>query len=835
MKNRTWKKAAACFLSAALTFSTFGAPLLSVHAEEQTESELNTDPDNALGTDGTELSDGTELPDESEIVNDTEFTDGTAKAVQDVQTMIDELPTVENVQGMSLEEQQAVYTQVQDAYDAYEALSDEEQVQLIGVEIFDSLFDFFNGMTNALAVVNNINYLDENGTQQTANNVTEITDTMTTLNTGWYVVNSDVTINDRIIINGAVHLILADKCKLVGKHGIRVLGSNSFTVYAQSTSDNMGILEAAGDYRAAGIGSEDESESAGTITISGGMVTSTGGAYAAGIGGGFGSSSSNIIINGGSIIATGGTAGIGGGTLYNNAGSYSGDITINGGSIIAKGNSGIGGGTVGTITINNGNIMAVGNSGGAGIGGGASGGTIMIKGGKIEAIGGSSYGTGGAGIGGGGGGDGGNITITGGMITTTGGNGGGEGSGRSGGAGIGGGGTNKSGGTGGIINISGGTIEATGGSGGGGNPVGGAGIGGGGARSNSGLAGGYGGDITISGGIITATGSGNAAGIGGGEHDGHIQITENTTFSTGINGTAVIFANSGNKSISDQSYKTNSLANGMIFENKTGAVYGSSFILDIDMTIPAYYQLEIPASTTLTIPANMMITNSGTILVKNEGTLNSEERVTNIDNGKIIYEAATPAFTVSQTASSITVTPTNYDLKYGEVQYQWNGGSWETNATLSDLKANSSHKVAVRYAGQGSYTQSETATQDNIETNKAAYTITIPAEATAGGESKHIAVNTDRPFDLGYGGTVNVTVSSGITNGNLTLTRQGASNTITSAMYVGNNPFTDTSQNVAAFTSKTDNPVAISFKKPEGVVPAGTYSGTVTFAISYSQ
>lgn len=724
MKNRTWKKAAACFLSAALTFSTFGAPVLSVHAEEQTESELNTAPDNALGTDGTELSDGTELPDESEIVNDTEFTDGTAKAVQDVQTMIDELPTVENVQGMSLEEQQAVYTQVQDAYDAYEALSDEERVQLTGTEIFDSLFDFFNGMTNALDTASGVSYIDANGNSQTADNVTVMTDSMTTLNTGWYVVNSDVTINTSISISGTVHLILADEHTLNVAKGISVSKNNSFTVYAQSTDANMGKLSVAGNSLDIGIGG------AGDVTLCGGNITVSAGSP-------FGFDKKGVIVGN--------------------------KVTITGGLVSATAKSGHMPGIDGTNTlITGGMVIAAGNDWAAGI----------------------SCGTGAT------------VTITGGTVTANG----------ALGAGIG---LGYGSGSFGTIKISGGTVTATSGD------------------PNCAGIGGYGddlsGEIEISGGTVTAT-SVNKSGI-------------SLPFSTGANGNAVIFASS----IADQSNKAK--WSGVIFEGGMGKIYGgNSFTLATDMTIPVNYQFEISANTTLTIPADKTIENYGTILVKKGATLNSEKRVKNIDNGKIIYEAAapTPTFTVSQTVSSITVTLTNYQTEYGEAQYQWDNGTWGTNATLTNLKANSSHKVAVKYAGQGEYLPSETATQDNIVTNAAAYTITIPAEATAGGDSQNIAVNTGESFDLGSGGTVNVKVSSGINNGDgkLTLTRQGASNTITSAMYVGSSPFTDTSKNVVAFKNKTDSPVAISFQAPAGtggIIPAGTYSGTVTFAISYSQ
>ena len=152
-----------------------------------------------------------------------------------------------------------------------------------------------------------------------------------------------------------------------------------------------------------------------------GSLTATGGASAAGIGGGFQGKGENITITGGTVNATGNEdgAGIGGGN-----GSDGENITINGGSVTATGGSyaaGIGGGSVGfwggesgsgkNITINGGTVNATGTDGGAGIGGGENGNgeDITINGGKVNASG--AYG--GAGIGGGVNGIGSKVTVSG--------------------------------------------------------------------------------------------------------------------------------------------------------------------------------------------------------------------------------------------------------------------------------------------------------------------------------------------------------------------------------------------------------------------------------------
>lgn len=151
-----------------------------------------------------------------------------------------------------------------------------------------------------------------------------------------------------------------------------------------------------------------------------GSLDATGGAYAAGIGGGYAEDGSNITINSGTVNASGGAsgAGIGGGALGNGT-----NITINGGKVTATGQAaGIGGGSRGkgdNITINDGHVTATGASLGAGIGGGrdGDGSDIVINGGVVTANGGSDA----AGIGGGMRANGKNITITGGTVNATGG------------------------------------------------------------------------------------------------------------------------------------------------------------------------------------------------------------------------------------------------------------------------------------------------------------------------------------------------------------------------------------------------------------------------------
>ena len=152
---------------------------------------------------------------------------------------------------------------------------------------------------------------------------TEITSSSATLAAGWYVVKGTDVQTGTLTCQGAVHIILADGAKLTATGsadqtmqnstpGIQVSGTgNSLTIYAQSTGDQMGQLEATGGHDAAGIGGGKEG-SGSNITINGGTITANGKNDASGIGGGIHGYGSNITINGGTVEASGRYSGIGG-------------------------------------------------------------------------------------------------------------------------------------------------------------------------------------------------------------------------------------------------------------------------------------------------------------------------------------------------------------------------------------------------------------------------------------------------------------------------------------------------------------------------------------------
>lgn len=256
-------------------------------------------------------------------------------------------------------------------------------------------------------LASDISYIDADGTPKTCASATEVNANSTTWNAGWYVVNSNVTINDRVTVSGAVHLILADGYTLTANDGINVSGSsNSLTIYGQS--GGTGTLTAHTRAVNAAIGGNDNQE-CGSITINGGTIDAETGNSSAVIGSGWRGKGGNITINGGTITAKSyresGT-GIGSGPCAVDDDKSILDtmnITINGGNIEAIGSTycpGIGGGQNRKgcfIEINGGTIKATGGNNASGIGTGSAGQTTTrIKGGTVTATGsGSGFGIGG--------------------------------------------------------------------------------------------------------------------------------------------------------------------------------------------------------------------------------------------------------------------------------------------------------------------------------------------------------------------------------------------------------------------------------------------------------
>ena len=159
-------------------------------------------------------------------------------------------------------------------------------------------------------------YVDENGVMQkkAPNEVTVLTGgEATTLSGGWYIAQGEVNYTGTVILQGEVHLILADGCQMnigtsnspINDNGIIYYsynGGQSLTIYGQSGGTGALNVDVTGGYSAIGVQN---------VTINGGKMTAIG---TTGI-----SAIDNVTINGGQVTATGGAYGIK---------AYNGDIIL---------------------------------------------------------------------------------------------------------------------------------------------------------------------------------------------------------------------------------------------------------------------------------------------------------------------------------------------------------------------------------------------------------------------------------------------------------------------------------------------------------------------------
>ena len=111
-------------------------------------------------------------------------------------------------------------------------------------------------------------------TSATCTDYTVVTDETDTFESGWYVVSTDTTIEDRIEVDGTANLILCNGATLTAKAGIEVADGKTLNIYGQS--GDSGKLIATGADKSAGIGGSGQGAASGNVTIYGGTVITTG-------------------------------------------------------------------------------------------------------------------------------------------------------------------------------------------------------------------------------------------------------------------------------------------------------------------------------------------------------------------------------------------------------------------------------------------------------------------------------------------------------------------------------------------------------------------------------
>ena len=169
-------------------------------------------------------------------------------AVSAVQTMIDALPIVSELDGMTADELDAAYDDIQAAYDAYEALNAEQQAQITGAD-FEALLGWFNSQTAPLADVQpgvhthcvcGSNH-QEIGDHKSADEktFTAWTETTSLPTSGAYYLTQGVTISGNVTLNENVTLCLNGQTI----SGSITVGSGATLTLTDCSSDNSGKIQ----------------------------------------------------------------------------------------------------------------------------------------------------------------------------------------------------------------------------------------------------------------------------------------------------------------------------------------------------------------------------------------------------------------------------------------------------------------------------------------------------------------------------------------------------------------------------------------------------------------
>ena len=336
-------------------------------------------------------------------------------AVSAVQTMIDALPIVSELDGMTADELDAAYDDIQAAYDAYEALNAEQQAQITGAD-FEALLVWFNSQTALLADAQSGEHTHcvcgkDSGTTvngHTHNNSTAWTAADSLPGTAgsyyltqpvsgsWAVPEGEVnlclngqTINGKITIGSGATLTLTDcigsgrvqgevtvnggKFELysgtitggvqVGIKGSAYQTGSSFTMYGGEITGNKAGSGSGGVFL---VGTTNQTDPP-RFTMHGGTISdNTAGASDGGGGGVYVGEKCSFTMDGGTITGNTATAGNGGGIyIHFNAGTVSiSNATITGNKASATGNTsyGHGGGIYSERGVTVENVTITGNN-----------------------------------------------------------------------------------------------------------------------------------------------------------------------------------------------------------------------------------------------------------------------------------------------------------------------------------------------------------------------------------------------------------------------------------------------------------------------------------------
>jgi len=252
-------------------------------------------------------------------------------AVSAVQTMIDALPIVSELDGMTADELDAAYDDIQAAYDAYEALNAEQQAQITGADCFKALFGWFNSQTALLADAQSREHThcvcgkthqkigDHGQADEKTFKPWDKTDSLPT--SGAYYLTQDVTISGNVTLNENVTLCLNGQTIsgsiTVGSGATLTLTDCTGTGKLQGSGSGSGVSINGGTFNLYGgtitgfvngveIGSHNNIQTGSSFTMYGGAITGNK-ADSSGGGGVFLIGTTNSVVTAPSFTMHGGT------------------------------------------------------------------------------------------------------------------------------------------------------------------------------------------------------------------------------------------------------------------------------------------------------------------------------------------------------------------------------------------------------------------------------------------------------------------------------------------------------------------------------------------------
>ena len=274
------------------------SPAWAKEADAQTPPAVEKAADPANGEEQQENQPAAPKQENQSAEQEEQQEDSAAKqAVAAVQAMIGELPSLGELKGMDSDTLNEAYMAVQSAYDAYEALSEEQQAQVTGADRFEGLFGWFNSQVATLADEVTGIWLDEvdlktgemtQGKQNwTATPLGDSDGNLTLTGGNMYVVgeNQEVTIDGDLTMagNSQNYLILFNGAKLI-INGALILERNGLNICSHTESqrlDTIGQITINNSKEPSGAAIRSSTVDARTLNLWGGKLTAKGGEYGA--------------------------------------------------------------------------------------------------------------------------------------------------------------------------------------------------------------------------------------------------------------------------------------------------------------------------------------------------------------------------------------------------------------------------------------------------------------------------------------------------------------------------------------------------------------------------